>query len=286
LQQQQQRGRSIQSHHNDDDDSTTNHLLSARKARIIVPFVSSLSLIFGGVHRANAGIGAVTPFDAARKEKYPGSLSTSVILLRVSGALRRRAYFPNKSVVATVLPSNNNNNNESSNNKNELGTFLSRQFGDGITVVPLSTTNKSSSYEEYVTNIVKTGGNTRPSSLPFSAPTDISQNRAIILFGSEVDIASDGVISNIQTPNTTIKAMETQLLEKLAGIVPKDGNVLKEITIVGGVVIHREKTGVDRGDDYFQPLVIKTYIAENGRVVDLYEKTFGDLLTPRGDVSN
>jgi len=101
----------------------------------------------------------------------------------------------------------------------------------------------------------------------------------VILYGSEVDISAEGVVSNVI--GDSVKQTEKTILDKVRSTVPKDGKTLKEITLLGGVVIHRTKTGVDRGEDCFQPLSIKTYIAENGNVVNLYEKAFGDLLTPR-----
>ena len=104
---------------------------------------------------ANAGVGAVIPFDARRREKYPGSLSNYVIVLRATGSLRKRLYFLDKAVVATLLPFDKE--------KNKLALMLSRQFGDGTTVVRLSNNNKS--FEDYVSGIIQSPL-TRPSNTP------------------------------------------------------------------------------------------------------------------------
>ena len=108
---------------------------------------------------------------------------------------------------------------------------------------------------------------------------DISKSRSVILYRSEVDISAEGVVSNVI--GDSVKQTEKTILDKLRSMVPKDRKTLKEITLLGGVVIHRMKTGVDRGKDFFQPLSIKTYTAENCNVMNLYKKAFGDLLMPR-----
>ena len=52
-----------------------------------------------------------------------------------------------------------------------------------------------------------------------------------------------------------------------------------EVTMMGGIVINRgHGSGTEGGDDYFQPLMMKTLV--KGGDVDLYKEVFGDLNTP------
>ncbi len=54
-----------------------------------------------------------------------------------------------------------------------------------------------------------------------------------------------------------------------------------EVTMMGGIIINRGHGGGESGDDYFQPLMMKTLV-RGGEVVDLYGEVFGDLGAPRG----
>lgn len=133
----------------------------------------------------------------------------------------------------------------------ELSAMLSRQFGDGT----MYNLEEKKSWEEY---IAKCDG-----------------KRALVLFGPEVDISPEGSVGEIK--GMDVKSAEKFVMDKL--INDKLWEKVNEVTILGGVVIHRSKTGVDKGEDCFQPLLIKT-LSQNG-VKDLYEEAFGDLLTPR-----
>ena len=55
---------------------------------------------------------------------------------------------------------------------------------------------------------------------------------------------------------------------------------VKEVSLVGGIVVNKgHGSGTEGGDDFFQPLMMKTFI--KGGEVDLYGQVFGDLSTPR-----
>jgi hypothetical protein len=59
---------------------------------------------------------------------------------------------------------------------------------------------------------------------------------------------------------------------------------ITEVTLFGGIVINRgHGTGTMGGQDFFQPLALKT-VTESGEI-DMYQEVFGDLKTPRREVS-
>jgi hypothetical protein len=50
--------------------------------------------------------------------------------------------------------------------------------------------------------------------------------------------------------------------------------------MIGGIIINRgHGSGTEGGDDYFQPLSMKTLV--KGTELNLYGEVFGDLSTPR-----
>mmetsp|Transcript_46354 Transcript_46354/g.68421 ORF Transcript_46354/g.68421 Transcript_46354/m.68421 type:complete len:310 (-) Transcript_46354:152-1081(-) len=216
---------------------------SARNARILSPLglMTSASSILWTTNPlpANAGVGAVVPFEATRKEKFSGSIGNSVVILRLNSSLRKRGYFAKKAVVAT------------SKSKDDLGFLLSREFGDR----PLyDLEDGSSSLEAYVKNCNE------------------DKLKALILYGQDVDISPDGEVGDLKGKD--LKSSEQFLIDKMSG-------VSNEATLVGGVIIHRDKTGAskDRGEDCFLPTSIVN--VKNGVVTDLFDEVFGDLPTPR-----
>mmetsp|Transcript_28738 Transcript_28738/g.43844 ORF Transcript_28738/g.43844 Transcript_28738/m.43844 type:complete len:264 (-) Transcript_28738:100-891(-) len=133
----------------------------------------------------------------------------------------------------------------------ELGVLLSRQFGDGT----IYNFDEKKSLDDYIASC--------------------EGKRALVLFGPDTAISPEGEVSEIK--GMDVKSAEKFVTEKL--INDKLWEKVDEVTLLGGVVIQRSKTGVDKGEDCFQPLLIKT-LTRNG-VKDLYEEAFGDLLTPR-----
>jgi len=103
----------------------------------------------------------------------------------------------------------------------------------------------------------------------------VRAKKALVLYGQDVSISPEGDLSEIQ--GRDLKSSEKILMDSLAS------KGLSDLTLVGGIVVHRVKTGgKDAGEDCFYPMAITS--VRNGVTTDLFEKAFGDLPTPRQSV--
>lgn len=214
----------------------------ARTKRIVLPLqILSSSLILRS-SPANAGIGTVVPFEATRREKFQGSISNSVVMLRLSSTLRKRGYRKGNAVVATLKP------------KDDLSIDIAQVFGRSGAALPLG---DPSSFAEYVRSCTEGG------------------KRALVLYGRDVSISPEGDVGDVLGKD--LKASETILVDALAS------KGLSDLTLVGGIVIHRAKTGgKDAGEDCFFPMAMSS--VRDGVTTDLFREVFGDLPTPRQSV--
>ena len=135
----------------------------------------------------------------------------------------------------------------------DLGVSISREFGDGQVI----DVTDGAVLEEYIEKCQS------------------ADKKAVVLYGQDVDISANGEAS--QVLGKDLKSSENLLMEKLR-------DKLSEVTLVGGVVIHRSKSGgKDAGEDCFLPVAITC--TRNGITTDIFEEVFGDLPTPRQTVS-
>ena len=215
-------------------------MISTRSARILLPAmtVSSLVLSLGGnALPAHAGVGTVIPFDVSLKENFQGSITNSVVLLRLNNILRKRGYYQNKAVLGIY-----------NQNPTELAVMLAGQFAGGALT-------------SFVNIATESNG----------------KKKALILFGPDVDIARDGTVGQVKG-DANIRGTESALIGMLQKSFPPD---FDEITLLGGLIIHRSKEGgKDAGEDCFQPMAI-TSITKDGNALDMYSPAFGDLPTSR-----
>jgi len=80
------------------------------------------------------------------------------------------------------------------------------------------------------------------------------------------------------------KIIQVLVSKQVEGCIARKGNGfwdrVTEVTMIGGIIINRgHGSGTEGGDDYFQPLSMKTLV--KGTELNLYGEVFGDLSTPR-----
>jgi len=135
--------------------------------------------------------------------------------------------------------------------KDDLALDILRGFGKG----ELVSLDDPSSFEDYV--------------------RQCEGKKALVLYGQDVSISPEGIVGDIK--GRGIKESEKLLVDKL--LASKAAGI-SELTLVGGIVIHRVKTGgKDAGEDCFFPMAITN--VRDGVTTDLFEQVFGDLPTPR-----
>jgi len=81
------------------------------------------------------------------------------------------------------------------------------------------------------------------------------------------------------------KIIQEMVVKQVEGYIAKQGSGfwdrVTEVTMLGGIVVNRgHGSGTEGGDDYFQPLAMKSLV-KGGTEVNLYGEVFGDLSTPR-----
>ena len=96
------------------------------------------------------------------------------------------------------------------------------------------------------------------------------------------DGGDDYAISKLTTE--FYKIIRELISKQVEGFIAKKGDGfwdrVTEVTMLGGIIINRgHGSGTEGGDDYFQPLTMKTLL--KGTEVNLYDEVFGDLSTPR-----
>mmetsp|Transcript_14432 Transcript_14432/g.23865 ORF Transcript_14432/g.23865 Transcript_14432/m.23865 type:complete len:378 (-) Transcript_14432:154-1287(-) len=96
----------------------------ARQVRILTPLSTLFSFLLPASSSAAAPASSAG-FDSALKTYFPGALSSSVIALRVVGALRKRDYRPYNTLVASSICSDEINETPSS-----LVETLEKQLGN------------------------------------------------------------------------------------------------------------------------------------------------------------
>jgi len=134
----------------------------------------------------------------------------------------------------------------------DLSSLMARDYGQSSEAVPLG---DSSSIKEYIQNC--------------------QGRKALVLYGQDVSISREGDVSEIQGKD--LKSSEKILMDSLASAG------LSDVTLVGGIVVHRVKTGgKDAGEDCFYPMAMTS--VRNGVTTDLFKQAFGDLPTPRQSV--
>jgi len=224
-------------------------MLSARSARIRLPasILSGGALVGWNAQPARAGIGTEVPFETTLKERFRGAIRNYVVLLRLNSTLLKRGYGQNMATVAV-----------SGQEPTDLSSAMANQFAEGTLT-------------RGVDDLTSTG----ITKVPFKDDLVRKRKKALILFGPEVDIAPDGTVGQMRGGDTKgIKTAEAALIEKIKGR-KLDG--LDEVTLLGGIIIHRSKGGgKDAGEDCFQAFSCTT-IKSNGDVVDLFGPIFADL---------
>jgi hypothetical protein len=299
----------------------------------MTPFFGLLSL-FGGSSPSYAAAGS--GFETALKTYFPGALSSSIIALRVVGALRKRDYRPYNTLVASSICSD-----EINELPNSLISTLEKQLGNtktggvfhlgGLGGLPFVGVSGMGALVQHCPSTAGEGGKMV---LVFGPHVGISESGELgklqrggmetettacgaamgayqaISSGTKpksdgvMDFQEDYIIDNLKKKLGTLAGKEAQggdetialVTEKMYDLVyellksevdavitakgPDFWKNVQEVTLLGGIIINRSAKGGAGGEDYFQPLTMRT-ITSKGEDKGIYNDVFGDLLTPR-----
>jgi len=270
---------------------------------------AALGLSSGGVvllgvpSPASAGVGAVAPFDSARKELYPGAIKASVASLRITSALRwiNTSETRRKANMAyarpwTTIVGGYKSTDDSTLMEDTLAGIVGKEYGGSIA---LGTGANGAP--------VDLGGDLTKLAAQLPEKAKGGDGNLVVVYGPHVGISKEGKLGEVEVERdapsavseyassaggddraviAATKAAFKSARDKAEGQVPSAGEIrdlgVGELTLVGGITINRAKFGKDKGEDWFYPLSAKTYMAD-GTVLDKYEGAFGDLGIPNKD---
>ena len=303
-----------------------NHIMqSARDARILAPASAILSTLLLPNNHQPAHAAASTNkgselFDAARSQYFDGSLTSSVIALRISGTLRKRGYLPYNTLLASSLSGDEVNVGanglvpllQSKLISSDVGvlnlaaagddcgvplpdsiaTALSHAPVDGK-VVLVYAPNVGIDQAGTVGTVERVGqdvasdcasvSNILSGTASSSGLTKLVTGKMkTTINGNNNDKVASATMALYEVMNETVNA---QVQSALAASTAASSNpTISEVTLIGGIIVNRgHGSGIPKGEDYFQPLTMKAFSSKGGTstTTQLYDEVFGDLRTPR-----
>ena len=286
-----------------------NHIMqSARDARILAPASAILSTLLLPNNHQPAHAAASTNkgselFDAARSQYFDGSLTSSVIALRISGTLRKRGYLPYNTLLASSLSGDEVNVGanglvpllQSKLISSDVGvlnlaaagddcgvplpdsiaTALSHAPVDGK-VVLVYAPNVGIDQAGTVGTVERVGQDVASDCASVSnilSGTASSSGLTKLVTGKMKPITTNGNNNNDKVAAATMALYEvmnetvhSQVQSALATATSSSSNnLISEVTLIGGIIVNRgHGSGIPKGEDYFQPLTMKAFSSKGG----------------------
>ena len=218
-------------------------IMSARNARIMIPLSTMTSTLMFSL------IGNPSPSNAGIGSVIPFDVSRKE---QFSGSIGNSVVMLRLQMSLRKRGYLNKKANVATfKPKDDLGVLLNQGFGSGSPLVEFN--GSTSGLDEYLQSC------------------EGNQKKALIFYGQDVDIAPNGDVSSIVGED--LKSTEELLYDKI-------GDRALDVTLLGGVTIHRAKEGgKDAGEDCFLPCRIMG--VRSRYKVDIFEEVFGDLPTSR-----